>query len=50
MKNFMKGMDKAGRGLQYARNKFPNVSDAKIKDSTRIYMTSDQGTDARQTV
>jgi len=31
MKNFMKGMDKTGRGFEYLRNKFPNVSDAKIK-------------------
>jgi len=27
MKNFLKGMDKTGRGFQYVRNKFPNVSD-----------------------
>jgi len=32
MKNFVKGMDKTGRGFEYGRNKFPNVSDAKIKD------------------
>jgi len=32
MKNFVKGMDKAGRGFEYARNKFPNVSDARIKE------------------
>ena len=25
-------MDKTGRGFQYVRNKFPNVSDAKIKE------------------
>jgi len=31
MKNFVKGMDKTGRGFEYLRNKFPNVSDAKIK-------------------
>jgi polyhydroxyalkanoate synthesis regulator phasin len=33
MKNFVKGMDKTGRGFEYTyvRNKFPNVSDAKIK-------------------
>jgi len=31
-KNFVKGMDKTGRGFQYVRNKSPNVSDAKIKD------------------
>ena len=32
MKNFVKCMDKTGRGFQYVRNKFPNVSDAKIKE------------------
>jgi len=32
MKNFVKGMDKAGHGFQYVRNKFPNVSDAKVKE------------------
>ena len=32
MKNFVKGMDKTGHGLEYVRNKFPNVSDAKIKE------------------
>jgi len=49
MKNFVKGMDKIGRGFEYLRNKFPNVSDAKIKEGI-IYRTLDQGTDARQTV
>jgi len=34
--NFMKGMDKTGRGFQYVRNKFPNVSDAKIKEGIFI--------------
>ena len=34
MKNFVKGMDKTGRGFEYLRNKFPNVSDAKIKEGT----------------
>ena len=34
MKNFVKGIDKTGRGFEYVRNKFPNVSDAKIKDRT----------------
>jgi hypothetical protein len=34
MKNFVKGIDKTGRGFEYVRNKFPNVSDAKIKDGT----------------
>ena len=29
-------MDKTGRGFEYARNKFPNVSDAKIKE--RIFI------------
>jgi hypothetical protein len=31
MKNFVKSMDKTGRGFEYVRNKFPNVNDAKIK-------------------
>jgi len=31
MKNFVKGMDKTGRGLEYVRDKFPKVSDAKIR-------------------
>jgi hypothetical protein len=30
MKNFVKGMDKTGRGFENVRKKFPNVSDAKI--------------------
>jgi hypothetical protein len=32
IKNFMKIMDKTGSGNEYARNKFPNVSDANIKE------------------
>ena len=32
MKNFVKGMDKTGRGFEYVRNKFPNVSGAKFKE------------------
>jgi len=36
MKNFVKGLDKTGRGFEYVRNKFPNVSDAKIKESVFI--------------
>ena len=36
MKNFMKGMDKTGRGFEYVRNKFPNVSDTKIKEGIFI--------------
>jgi hypothetical protein len=36
MKNFVKGMDKAGHGFEYMRNKFPNVSDAKIKEGIFI--------------
>jgi len=32
MKNFVNGMDKTGRGFEYVRNKFPNVSDAIIKE------------------
>ena len=35
-KNFLKGVDKTGRGFEYFRNKFPNVSDAKIKESILI--------------
>jgi len=35
MKNFVKGMEKTGHGFEYLRNKFPNVSDAKIK---RVYL------------
>jgi hypothetical protein len=29
--NVLKGMDKAGHGFEYVRNKFPNMSDTKIK-------------------
>jgi len=36
MKNFVKVMDKTGGELQYVRNKFPNVSDAKIKEGIFI--------------
>ena len=32
MNNFVKGMDKIDRGVEYVRNKFPNVSDSKIKE------------------
>ena len=32
MKNFVKSSDKTGRGFEYLRNTFPNVSDAKIKE------------------
>ena len=32
IKKSVKGMDKTGCGFQYVRNKFPNVSDAKIKE------------------
>jgi len=49
MKNFVKGRDKTGRGFEYLRNKFPNVSDAKIKEGI-FTGPPDQGTDARQTV
>jgi len=49
MKNFVKGIDKTNRGSEYARNKFPNVSDAKIKEDIFIG-PPDQGTDARRTV
>ena len=36
MKNFVKGMDKTGRGFEYVKNKFPNVSDAKIEEDIFI--------------
>ena len=29
-------MDKTGRGFEYVRNNFPNVSDAKIKEDVLI--------------
>jgi len=45
--NFVKGMEKTGRGLEYVRNNFPNVSDAKIKEVIFIGPRY-QGTDARQ--
>jgi hypothetical protein len=32
MKNSAEGMDKTGRVFKYMRTKFPNVSDAKIKE------------------
>jgi len=49
MKNFVRGMDKTGRGLEYVRSKFPNVSDATMKEGIFVG-PPDQGTDARQTV
>jgi hypothetical protein len=36
MKNFVKGFDKIGCGFAYMLNKFPSVSDAKIKAGTFI--------------
>jgi len=36
IKNFVIGLDKTGRGFQYMRNKFPNVSDAKIEEGIFI--------------
>ena len=36
MKNFVKGMDETGRGLEYLGNKFQNVSDTKIKEGIFI--------------
>jgi len=36
MKNFVKDMDKTARGFEYVRNKFPNVSDIKIKEGIYI--------------
>ena len=32
----MKGVHKTGRGFEYLRNNFPNVSDAKIKEGIFI--------------
>ena len=34
MKNFVKGMDKTGRGFEYVRNKFQNVT----QKSRRVYL------------
>jgi len=36
MKSFIIGMDKTGRGFKYMRNKFPNLSDAKVKEGLFI--------------
>jgi len=36
MKTLVKCMDKTGRGFEYVKNKFPNVSDAKFKDGIFI--------------
>jgi hypothetical protein len=36
MKNFVNVVDKVSRGFEYVRNKFPNVSDAKIKEGLFI--------------
>ena len=36
MRNFMKGMDKTGRGFEYVRSKSSNVSDAKVKEDIFI--------------
>jgi len=36
MKNSVEGVDKTGRGFKYVRNKFPKVSDAKIKEGIFI--------------
>jgi hypothetical protein len=36
MKNFVKGADKTDSGFECVRNKFPNVSDAKIKTGLGI--------------
>jgi len=36
MKKFVKGMGKIGCGFEYLRNKFPNVSDTKIKEGIFI--------------
>jgi len=36
MKNLVKGMDTTGSRLEYVRNKFPNVSETKIKEGIFI--------------
>jgi len=36
IKNFVKGMDQTGRGLEYVKYKFPNVCDAIIKEGIII--------------
>ena len=36
----VKGMEKTGRGFECLRNKFPNVSDAKIKEGMWIRKTN----------
>ena len=36
VKNFVKGMVKTVHGFEYVRNKFPNVSDTKIKQGMFI--------------
>jgi len=36
LKNYVKSMDKTCLGFEYLRNKFPNVSDAKIKEGVFI--------------
>ena len=36
MKHFLRGMIKTGRGFENVRNKFPNVSDEKIKEGMFI--------------
>ena len=42
MKNFVRGMDKTGRGFECVRNKFPNVTDAKYQGGY-IYRTPISG-------
>ena len=32
MKNFVKGMNRIGKGFTYLKTKYPRVSDAKIKE------------------
>jgi hypothetical protein len=36
MKNFVKVIDKTNCGFEYVRNKFPNVSEAKVKEGIFI--------------
>lgn len=51
IKNFVKGMDRGGRAFQYIKNKFPKISDAKIKEGIFVgpqirQLMNDSGFDA----
>jgi hypothetical protein len=36
MKNFFKAMNKHGKGFEYLREKFPKISDGKVKEGMFI--------------